>query len=172
MSELVDYLPRLPRQYGIKQPAVVALQGEDVVLTFPLKQRIDTKLWTNYECHVKKNNYASNTLWLVKPGSGLTVTSSEFQMVMPTAVSSLFLPGTYHIVLVGRQRLGEGNPIDRITVLGESMFELQLSAASPSPKLSGDVTVAVERDPNTGQITIIRTGVEPTVPLNADPTRN
>lgn len=172
MSELVDYLPGLPKQYGIKQPAPVALQGEDVVLTFPLKQVIDTKLWTNFECHVKKNNYASNTLWLVKPGSGLTVTSGEFRMVMPTAVSSLFLPGTYHVVLVGRQKPGEGSPLDRTTVLGESMFEIQLSAGSPCPKLSGDVTVAIETDPDTGQVTITRTGVEPTVPLNADPTRN
>lgn len=172
MNELVDYLPGLPPQYGLKQPSPSFSQGEDVVLTVPLKQVITVDQWTSLECLVKKGVYADNTLWRTVAGAGLTVGSTEYQMVMPSVVSARFLPGSYHAVLVGKQKVGAGSPIDRIAVLAESMFEIVLSAASPHPKLTGALVISAERNLDTGVITITTTGVEQTLPLDADATRN
>ncbi|NBQ68934.1 MAG: hypothetical protein EBU46_08930 [Nitrosomonadaceae bacterium] len=172
MSELVNYLPGLPEQFGIKQPAPSFALGEDVVLTGAIKTGIVVDRWTNLECLVKKSAYANNTLWRVTAGAGLTVGSTEYQMIMPASVSGQFLPGSYHAVLVGKQKVGTGTPVDRFAVLAESMFELRLSAASPNPKLSGSTSTLAERDPETGVITVIKTSVEQTLPLDADATSN
>lgn len=172
MNELVDYLPGLPPQYGVKQLAPSFAQGEDVVLTVPLKYPIVPDQWTNLECLVKKGVYANNTLWKAVAGAGLTVGSESYQMVMPSLVSGQFLPGSYHAVLVGKQKVGAGSPVDRTAVLAESMFEIVLSVASPHPKLSGASTTLASRDPDTGIITVTVTSVESTLPLNGDATSN
>ena len=172
MSDLFDYLPGLPPQYGLKQLAPSFSQGEDILLEVVFPGPIRADLYVGLEVAMKKNQHAQNYLWRVRQDAGMQVSNTGLRMQMPAAVSGRFLPGTYHVCLVGTERVGTGSLLSRTLVLHESMMEIRLSAASPNPKLSGSTTATAERDESTGVVTITFTGTESTVPLDGDATRN
>ncbi|NBQ67357.1 MAG: hypothetical protein EBU46_00385 [Nitrosomonadaceae bacterium] len=169
---LPDYLPNVAPRYGLKQLPQSFAQGEDglikVELSFndgPLK--LDE--WS-LTALVKKNVHAANILWQVDFGQHFYYEAEHkrYVVVLPAAASSLFLPGTYHLTVKGKQKTGTGVKVDRTVTLATVLFEITLDAASPNPKLSAETVTEVAFDPETGIYRITRSTVEPTVPKFVD----
>lgn len=171
-EQLPDYLPNVAPRYGLKQLPQSFAQGEDGLINFELSfddKPLKLDEWT-LTAMVKKNVHAANVLWQVDFGQHFYYDSGHkiYTMVLPSVASSLFLPGTYHLTVKGKQKTGTGGKVDRTVTLATLMFEIILDAASPNPKLSAETVTEVAFDPETGIYRITRSTVEPTVPKYVD----
>ena len=169
---LPDYLPGVAPRYGLKQLPQSFAQGEDGLVNFELSfndKPLKLEDWT-LKAMVKKNVHAANILWQVDFGQHFYYDAGHgiYTMVLPSAASSLFLPGTYHLSVKGKQKTGTGGHVDRTVTLATTLFEITLDAASPNPKLSAETVTEVAYDPETGIYKITRTTVEGTVPKYVD----
>ena len=163
-----------PEQTGIYQLSPTFYQGEDVIINFYLQidgAPVTLDHW-DVSLIVKKSNFANNILWSAFPGNGLIPRvggkDGYFEMIMPAAISSLFLPGSYYMALKTVENPGTGNPKDRTIVPLQAYFNLELSAASPNPKLRATVTTELIYDIYAGTLTTQTTSVEPTLPIAAN----
>lgn len=163
---------------GAYQLSPVFFQGEDVILsgytTFEGKPVLPED-W-NLTAIIKKNKYASNILWSGTINDGLTPRYNQvdgyYQVWMPASVSSLFLPGTYTVVIQGTQKTGVSEEAREITIhFWNREFNIELSAGSPNPQLAPATSVEIIKDPSTGTTTITTTSVEPTVPKSVPTTQ-
>lgn len=161
-----------PSQY-VKQPPVMFVQGDDVTFNIYLSydgQHVDTDKQT-IEVFVRKNDYAVNTLWRATLGNGIFEDDKAhkpgyFRVWMPSIVSALFLPGTYQFAFRLKEKLGEGTGgVDKTVTLKEYPVEIIRGANMPNPKLAVNMEVITAYDPESGQYTLMVSGVEQTVPV-------
>lgn len=164
-----------PTKPWIKSPPPSFSQGEDVIFAILLYfegQPLDPEKYV-IDVIIKKNPYAQNILWHGLIGAGITAKYQNvpgyYQIWMPAAVSSYFLPGCYYMDIRIVEKVGEG-PLakDRTIRLYNTLFDLNLSAMSPNPKLRPIMKVETSYDPATGETTYTLTTVEPTVPYATD----
>lgn len=175
LEELPEYLPGMPAQYGLKQMNESFGQGESIILDFNLQFKdvpVRPNDW-NLEAIIKKNTYANNILWSAKIGKYMfEKRPGLYYVVMPADVSALFLPGTYHCSIKGKQKVATGDPFDQTVSLKDFTFQIELKAMSPNPDLHGETTYETFYDYDTGVYTVRRTSVEPTHPNPVDITQS
>lgn len=171
-------IPGYPQNTGLLQESPTFGQGEDVLLGLSLRidgQPVDETEY-DLEVIVKKSTYASNILWKGLLNFGLyrrlideAWTPGSYYMLMPAAVSGLFLPGTYYVDVKATQKPGSGNLTKDLTLfILSSTFNIVLSAASPNPKLTPSSGVETVLDPEDRTITLTWSSVEPTLPQSTD----
>lgn len=166
IKDLPNYLPGIPRQYGLKQPSPKFSQGEDIVIRLnPLYEgkAIEDDKWA-LQAFIKKGPKAVNILWTGKEHAGLFKDDKGWYIHLPSDASSYFLPGTYHLVVKGRQLIGTEFPVLQNFELQYTFFEIVITPSSPNPKLRAETIIETTYDPETGIWTIKRTSVEPTEP--------
>jgi len=164
-----------PAKPGIKQLSAAYAQGEDMVMNVMLfldGQPVDESKYI-LDVLVKKNVYANNVLWHGKLGEGLqghlNNVPGYFQIWMPAAITSLFLPGTYFMDIKAQEKTGQGQYAkDRTFPLFSVLFNITLSAMSPHPKLRPEMLVETVYNIETGEFTYTLQSVEPTMPLGTD----
>jgi hypothetical protein len=163
-----------PPQNGPNQLAPIFSQGEDIVFSTFLNVDglpLDPTKW-EIEFMVKKNVYASNILFKGELGESiipLNNTPGFFQLWIPARATADFLPGLYYLSVSITEKTGTGKGIkDRHIFLMNTVFNIELSAASPHPKLRPVNIVEISFDNQTGITTSTTTNVEPTVPFFAD----
>ena len=158
---------------GIKQPSPQFYQGEDIRFSFYLSCNdvVVTPDKFNIEAILKKSPAATNILWKGVYNLGLYSVRADkpdgyYYLLMPAEVSSLFLPGTYHVDIKLTERLGSGSLIkDTVTFIPLGEIQIDLSSASPNPSLRANKITESTYDPTTGITTITVTRTEPTLPL-------
>ncbi len=168
MSDLPNYLPGIPPEYGVKQPSIEVAQGTDVIQEFTLyiddTPLINPSDWI-LEVFVKKNNVANNILWKGELNSGLFQKHNNlYYFRIPHDITALFLPGTYYFVVRATQKPGKGLPHDRMLSIYENSFAIDLNPASPNPKLNNFMVQAQVYDPIAGRYIITTESTEPTEP--------
>ncbi len=162
-----------PVQQGVRDQSPRFYQGEDVRLSFYLNYNgapVDTDKH-HLEAIVKKSPSAVNVLWKGRLNDGLyhKKAKGDFYILMPDSASSLFLPGTYYLDIKLSEKSGEGEDVTDITaIILSTTFTLELTAASPNPKLAANKSEEVSYDASTGITTIKITSVEPTLPKHTD----
>lgn len=168
--DLPEYLNGIPAQYGLKQPNVVGYQGFTLSLYGTLKvnsRLINPANWI-IEGVVKKNLGAECVLLQIKPGNNLILSPEpllgHYRLIIPATSTAEFIPGTYWVGIKGKQRTGTGNVIDSTELLDQQLFEIQLAANSPNPRLTSETTTVTTYDPETGIYTVTTTKTEPTLP--------
>lgn len=168
-DELPSFLPGTLPMYYVKQPAPEYTQGCDIVVEVPLtfqgQPLIDITNW-KIKTYVKKSLKAENVLWKAgmdkwmtqKPGTNI------FYFRIPHCVSSNFLPGSYYFAVIGHQKIATGEGFDARANLASGMFDINLDAGSPHPKLSTyEVVAFVTNDQDLTWAALINT-TEPTEP--------
>lgn len=174
LNDLPNYIPGIPPLYGLKQPSPEYTQGNDLVLEFDLefegKPLSDVTNWwlTGY---VKKSLKAVNILWQAEYGTYLYKkegTTNRYCLRIPRVVTALFLPGSYYFAIRGTQKPATGIPRDLQITLHKGMFQIDLDASSPNPKLANFIITSVSVDwlKEEGFVTITTQSTEPTEPEN------
>ncbi len=160
-----------PEQTGIKQPAPQFYQGEDIQLQFYLNYNGAPVISDKYvvDIIVKKSTAAQNVLWKATLGNGLYELTPKvpgyYYISMPAAISSLFLPGTYYITARLKEVVGQNKGPSDLTIFMLNMpFNIELSSASPNPKLAPTSSSETTFDIEDGYTTTI-THTEYTLPL-------
>lgn len=167
-------LPDLTPADGVKVMSPVFYQGEDVRLDIHLSKAGLPLKAAEHEvvATVKKSRSAANVLWRASRRSGLEEGPAPgfYRFLMPAAVSSRFLPGTYYIDFLAVER--SGTESQNLTFVAASgTFHIELSVSSPAPKLAGGHSELVGYDLETGVRTVKITSTEPTLPKGEDITQ-
>lgn len=161
-------IPEQPYELSPKQPSPIVYQGEDAVFTVYLSY---LGVPVSFDAHelsviVKKNAWASNVLWEGIPLNGLYEeqgTPGYFKVVIPSSAISRFLPGTYSAAIVLKEKFSSSaNPVTRYIL--NFTFAVELSAASPNPKLKAATSTEAVVDLVDRTVSVTITSTEPTVP--------
>lgn len=160
-------------QDGVRSESPRFYQGEDLKLAFYLDYNGQPVTEEKYqlEAIVKKSPAAQNILWKGYQGTGLynNGKAGDYYILIPSTITSNFLPGTYYFDVKLSEKVGEGDAVrDLSFVILSSTFTLELSAGSPYPKLAAHRIEERSYDPSTGITTITITSVEPTLPKATD----
>lgn len=157
---------------GIKQPAPQFYQGEDITLYFVLclEDKPVTPETHNVEIIVKKSPVACHILWKGVFGNGVYKAPNKadgtYYLLLPAEISSLLLPGTYYIDAKIGEKIGSGQlakDVFRIQPVGS--INIDISSASPNPRLRNTRTEETAYDAKTGVTTVTIKLIESTLPL-------
>jgi hypothetical protein len=160
-------------QDGVRSQSPRFYQGEDLKLSFYLNYKGQPVTGEKYtlEVIVKKSPAAQNILWKGYLENGLynNEAAGDFHVLIPSTITSNFLPGIYYLDVKLQEKVGEGDAIRDVSlIILSTTFTLELSAGSPFPKLAAHRTEERTYDPATGITTITITSVEPTLPKHTD----
>lgn len=173
-------IPGYPENRGLLQASPMFSQGEDILIAFYLSVDNVPVTDENYDLEliIKKSPFAGNILWKGLLNSGLYRQQLNgwipgyYYMLMPASASSLFLPGTYYLDVKAKEKLGTGKETRDLTfVVLSATFNIQLSAASPNPKLKASSVIESVFDPEDRTRTYTITSVEETMPDSTDITK-
>ena len=154
--------PRWPKQANPQ-----FFQGDDIKLPFYV---VVDKVPVSEDTHImsitlKKSNYAVNMLWTATIGNGLFKmpgVQGYYYILIPSAVSSLLLPGYYSFDIRLTDNTTMGSNVARSFVVASYGFNLELSSSSPNPSLTTN-PLNTEQSYNTGKV--VSSAIESTLPL-------
>lgn len=167
-KQVLDGTP--PIVLGVRQEAPLFKQGEDIKLFFYLNYNGSYVDLEKHELQLmlKKLPRAQNVLWSAKLNAGLFKVEGipgYFYMLLPSEISSYFLPGSYYIDIVLTEKVGTGEAVrDTKQVIRSFMLEIDLGASSPNPKLKGIMLVSADYHHESGIWTIVTHSTEQTEP--------
>lgn len=141
MARLSDVYYTTQNLDGVPEPPAKPLpinfyQGETVRLDVYLNYNglpVTLDKW-DVQGFVKKNQYAQNLIWEAGPNNGMEQLEKPgfYRFEIAAEDSSLFLAGTYWLVVQITEKLGEGAHAATFQIVNQP-FSINYSAASPHP---------------------------------------